>query len=173
MTEGESPEQIYERRGNDYLRDQLEYLRKHPKLKRKFTLLAVECRRCHSVVLEVIATRPYWVVLKRSTDSSEPTPPGLYERPSGLTGMEWGRLINQRRREAKQDNPIRQSPEPGFIPISREPEPTDLDGTRKLVAVCRCAQFERRMLWLHEQLASAPKNGRTHVVAVSPPDFAR
>lgn len=167
MTEVEGgPERIYQRRGNDYLREQLGLLRKDPKLRRRLTLLRVECRNCDTVILEVIATRPYWSVVRRGT-ANEPNPPGLYDRPDGLSNMEWGRLLNQRRHAAGQGNPIRRSEEPGFFPIPREPEPKDLDGTRQLHALCNCAQFSRRMMWLYDRLGE--RKGGTLVVGVSPP----
>lgn len=169
----QTPEEAYEQRGNDFLREQLALLRKDPKLKKKLTLLRVECRGCDSTVLEVIATRPYWVVVKRSTHTSEPDPPDLYDRPEGLSGMEWGRLVAQRRRAAGRDNPIRRSPDTGFTPLTRAPDTNDRDGTRQLFAVCNCAQFERRTMWLYDMLAEAPRDGRTHVVTVSPPGFTR
>lgn len=167
----ETPEQAYERRGNDYLRDQITALRKNKKLKEKLTLLRVVCRNCSSIVLEVVATRPYWVVLKHDADTTftAPEPEGLSERPDGLSNMEWARLRARRRREAGVDKKsIRKGPA-GFRPITQEPSVDDSRGLVSLYAVCDCAEHRWHTSWLYGQLDKAPKNGKTYLVKMTPP----
>lgn len=152
------PNALYEQLGNELLRQQLVALIDDTSpagkaRRRKATLLGIDCRKCGKVLMEVVATRPLWVVRHRERVNQERREtPGLYDKPAGMSESDWGREVYRRRREAGVTKPSGRGPWK-FFPIPRQP---DADAPRQLVvSVCDCGPWDTTMGWVYGQLAAA------------------
>lgn len=148
----------YERRGNDFLRDQLAALDQPSQRKRleQLTVLEVRCRACGDTPFRVVQTRPYWVVRTWSTDHTK-TPES--PRIPKLNGVREYQAFFR-------DNPgprvSRRRDLGSFVPISsdRRRENTEL------VSVCRCRTCVVTEAWLWERIDEAVRTSARRIVTI-------
>ena len=125
MTDSPDAADLFADLGDELLRQQLVALLDDKtdvgrKRRRGLTLFAADCRQCDKPLIEVLATRPYWVLRHRQrVNGANRDTENLYDRPEGLSSTEWAREVIRRRQAAGVTCPDGEGPWM-FFPITRE-----------------------------------------------------
>ncbi|MDT5349337.1 MAG: hypothetical protein QOH91_2624 [Mycobacterium sp.] len=157
MNDETAVNELFDGAGTDFLESQINDRARH----RKLTMLSVVCHTCGKPLLEIVATRPQWLMRvreRRHSTTRRETDDSMYSRPEGMSSDDWAREIHRRRRTAGVTNPRGRGPWISAV-FNKSREDRQITETIRVPpsrvyvqSVCDCGPWDTTMDWLYRQL---------------------